>query len=338
MIRYMNEQDELFDNLLSEYFNHTISVEDREKIFSMITESTVYKEKYEKAAKLNALLHLPVFENSKYEDYQLLREKGNINSTNSQVAAKTRKFIFLRYAAAAVVLILMTSLVTTYIYKSSNQNVALKWISNSTPLGGQTKVELPDGSTVWINAKTNLRYSSMFGLTDREIYLDGEAYFEVHKNKELPFSVFMGNMKVTATGTQFNISSYSDDKKWEVDLLEGGVNVTISDKTYSLIPDEKIVYDRTNLSATIEKTDAKLAARWTQGKLNFYQASIPEICKMLERHFNVKIIIDSEELKDKQFFGSINMDMSLREILEYLDVDKKHKIEIKEETVIIKRK
>lgn len=331
----MNEQDKLFDRLISEYFSHNISEKDKEEMFAMIAEFPVYKEKYEKAAKLNVLLHLPVFEKRKDEDYRRLNEKRNIGSANPLRIG--RKITILRHITAAVILILLTSLTTVYIYKASQQDIVLKWITTSTPLGGRTKVELPDGSIVWINAKTNLKYSSQFGLTNRDIFLDGEAYFEVHKDKENPFSVFMGDMKVTATGTQFNISSYSDDKKWEVDLLEGGIDITISDKTYSLVPSEKMIYDRVRLSTTIEKVDTELAAEWIKGRFYFYQASILEIYKMLERHFNVKIIID-DELKDEHFFGSINLDMNLIDILNYLDVDKKHKIEISGENIIVKKK
>lgn len=334
----MQGNDQLFDRLLAEFFSHEISEEDKERLFSMIMRSPSYKEQYDKAAKLNALLRVSVFDSHKQDDYLLLKEKGHIHPDIRKEKSSIRKLTLFRHIAAAVILILLSSFGSLYLYKKYNQEGLTRWIETSTPLGGQTRVLLPDGSVAWINAKSELKYNPGFGTIDRHLYLEGEAYFEVEKNRKLPFSVHTGNMDVIATGTQFNIRSYPDDDKWEVNLLEGGVNVVISDKSYSLVPDEKIIYDRTSDLAVVEQTEAYIAAQWTKGKLSFYQASIPEIYKMLERHFNIRIEIGSEELKEEYFFGSINLEMSLSEILNYLDMDKKYKVELKNDVIVVRKK
>jgi len=335
----MQDKDQLFDRLLTEYFSREISMEDKEKLFSMIMESASYKEQYEKASRLNALLHISVFESEKQTDYQLLKEKAHIG-TDKQFGRKSpSKMIILRNIAAAVILVLASSLASVYLYeKHQNKEEPISWVETSTPLGGQTRLVLPDGSVAWVNAKSELKYNSRFGIIGRHIYLDGEAYFEVKKNEEQPFTVHGDSMEVVATGTRFNTRFYRDDDKWEVNLLEGGVDVFVADTCFSLIPDEKITYDKTSASAIVEKTDAYLAAQWTRGRLSFYQASIPEIYKMLERHFNVRIRIDSEELKKEYFLGSINLEMSLSEILSYLDVDKKYRVELENDIIIVKKK
>ncbi|MDR1555822.1 MAG: FecR family protein [Tannerellaceae bacterium] len=335
----MQDNDRLFDRLLAEYFSQEISAEDKEKLFSMIMQSPSDKEQYEKAAKLHALLHLSAFESHKQDDYQQLKEKVSIRSDKQSGRSKARLTALFGRIAAAVMLIVLSSVGSIYLYeKYINQEEQLSWIEISTPLGGQTRLLLPDGSVAWVNAKSGLKYGSRFGTVDRNLYLDGEAYFEVNKNKELPFSVYTDDMEVIATGTMFNVRSYPDDNKSEVALLEGGVDVIISDKRYSLAPDEKMIYDKTSASATIEQSDTYMAAQWIKGKLSFYQASIPEIYKMLERHFNVRIQIGDDELKDEYFLGSINLEMSLIEILKYLDVDKKYRIEVRNDVIVVKRK
>ncbi len=335
----MEDKDLLFDRLLTEYISQTISAEDKELLFSMVGKSDVYKRRFEEVARLNTLLHLPQFKSTKDSDYLLLKEKLQFNSTHKNKGRKISWYGMLRKLAAAAVILTIVSLGSIYLYEKTLviDDVSRQLVA-STPLGGQTRLLLPDGSVAWINAKSELKYDVGFGTTDRRLHLQGEAYFEVNKNEKLPFSVSAGDMEVIATGTIFNVRSYIDDNKWEVNLLEGGVDVVVSDKRYTLHSDEKAIYDKTTASVTVEPTDARMAAQWTNGKLSFYQASIPDIYKMLERHFNVRIQIDCEELKEEYFLGSINLEMSLSEILSYLDIDKKYKIEITNDVIVVKRK
>jgi len=335
----MQDKDQLFDRLLTEYISQTISSQDKELLFSMIRESEVLKERYEEVVKLNTLLHLPQFKSNKDKDYLLLKDKLQFSSDRKNNKRKISWYGALGKVAAAAIILVMVSFGSIYLYKGTvNIDSPLGLTETSTPLGGQTRLLLPDGSVAWVNAMSQLKYGSGFGTTDRQLYLEGEAYFEVNKNDQLPFSVSAGNMEVIATGTIFNVRSYKDDNKWEVDLLEGGVDVVVSNKRYKLQSDEKAIYDKISASVSIEPTDAYMAAQWTNGKLSFYQASIPDIYKMLERHFNVRIQIDSDELKEEYFLGSINLEMSLSEILSYLDVDKKYRIELNGDTVIVKKR
>lgn len=335
----MHYKDQLFDKLLTAYFSHEITVEDKEKLFSMVMESDDYKQQYEKAARLNTFAHLPFFELHRRDDYLLLKEKGNIQPDRQSRKTHIKGFTLLRRIAAAILLILAGSIATMYVYEKQDQREETsEWFQASTPNGGQTKLLLPDGSVAWINAKSELKYSPWFGTANRKLYLNGEAYFEVSRNEALPFSVFAGNMEVIATGTMFNIRSYTDDNQSEVQLLEGGVDVLVAGQRYSLAPDEKIIYDKSLDLITKEPVDAYMAMQWTKGKLSFYQASMPDIYKMLERHFDVRIQIDSEELKNEYFLGSINLDMSLSEILNYLDVDKKYRIELRKDVIVVRKK
>lgn len=335
----MQDKDLLFDRLLTEYISQTISVGDKELLFSMIRESEDYKRQYEEVVRLNTMLHLPQFQSNKDKDYLLLEEKLQFTSGLTNKVNKISWYNMLGRVVAAAVILTIVSFGSVFFYKKTMaMNDLSRHIVTSTPLGGQTQLHLPDGSVAWINAKSELKYDLGFGKTDRRIHLEGEAYFEVNKNEKLPFSVSTGDMEVIATGTIFNVRSYTDDDIWEVNLLEGGVDVLVSGKRYKLLSDEKAIYDKITASVTVESTDAHMAAQWTKGRLSFSEASIPEIYKMLERHFNVRILIGSEELKEEYFFGSINLEMSLGEILNLLDVAKKYRIEVKDDIIIVKKR
>ncbi|MDR1369404.1 MAG: FecR family protein [Dysgonamonadaceae bacterium] len=331
----MQDKDLLFDKLLTGHMSRINSHQDEELLFSMILESDVYKKHYEEVAGLNTLLHLPYFKSNQNKDYLLLKDKLQYKNKGKRI---TWYGMFTKVAAAAAILIVV-SLGSIYLYRETvEKNSTFKQMEVSTPLGGQTRLLLPDGSVAWINAKSELKYGDGFGKTDRRLYLEGEGYFEVVKNEQIPFSVHAYDMEVIATGTIFNVRSYKEDNEWEVDLLEGGVDILVANKRYTLHSDEKAIYNKASALVTVESVDAHLTARWIKGKLAFYQASIPDICKMLERHFNVRIRIDSEELKEEYFLGSINLEMSLSEILNYLDVNKKYKIELKDDVIILKNR
>lgn len=330
----MLEEENLFNRLLEEFIAQTISNRNQELLFSMILNSDIYRERYEKAVRLNTLLHIPYFKSQKEKDFFALTYSIQNNKRKRRGSSYR---LFFKPAVAAILLTIV-SLSSIFIYKAVEQHKPSSIIEASTPLGGQSKIILPDGSTAWINSKSTLRYNSTFGETERRLYLEGEGYFEVHKDNKLPFSVYAGKLEIIATGTVFNVRSYKDDEKWEINLLEGGVDVLVDNQSYTLHPNEKVVYYKNTAQVTIEQTEAQRASLWTKGRLSFYQASIPDIYKMLERHFNVKIEIISEELKREYFMGSINLDMNLIDILNYLDVNRKYKIEINNDLIIIRDK
>jgi ferric-dicitrate binding protein FerR (iron transport regulator) len=117
---------------------------------------------------------------------------------------------------------------------SSNSVAAVSFNTLATPRGGQYKVVLADGSEVWLNASSSLRFPTVFTGNQREVELTGEAYFEVAKNKERPFRVKVGDIQVNVLGTHFNINAYADESAVKTSLLEGSVKI-IKGKTSGLL-------------------------------------------------------------------------------------------------------
>lgn len=198
----------------------------------------------------------------------------------------------------------------------------------TVPLGSQTKILLPDGSTAVLNAGSVLKYPLSYGKKERNVYLVGEGYLEVAKNKKKIFQIHAGGMKVKVTGKKFNLKHYPEDCLTEVALVEGGVDVSVKNKLIRLKSDEKAIYNQNKGSFYREQTDARKASLWTTGRLSFVNASFVDILKDIERKYNVKIHIESDKVSNEYFSGSINLEMSCQEVFNFMDVDKKYRFEL----------
>lgn len=199
-----------------------------------------------------------------------------------------------------------------------------KIISNATK-GERKKIILKDGSTVWLNSGTQLFYTNDFEGATREVLLKGEAFFDVKKQNGKPFIVHSGALDIHVVGTSFNVKAYENENQIETTLYEGEVNVLYNNnKTLSpikLIPNQKLIIKKAIPLATaknntvkesiiIEKMDSTVSesqtveAAWKYNRLEFKDEPLSEIAKKMERWFNVSIIIESESLKNKTFYGS----------------------------------
>ena len=155
----------------------------------------------------------------------------------------------------------------------------------------------------------------------------GEGYFEVAKDKEKAFQVYAGDMTVKVTGTEFNLRYYLEDQSTEVSLIDGGVDVFANNKYVRLKPDEKAIYNRNTGDLYSETADSYKSALWTTGRLSFVNASFLDILKDIERKYNIKIHVDSQKVTNEYFSGSIDLNMSLQEVFNFIDVDKKYRFE-----------
>ena len=195
----------------------------------------------------------------------------------------------------------------------------------TVPAGARSQIMLPDSSLVWLNAGSKLIYASDFGRKDRQVRLEGEGYFEVARNVGCPFTVRTDVLDVTVLGTSFNVQAYADARTVEVDLLKGRVEVAAADgRRLSLLPDRQARFDRTSGLFESHPAVTALAADWINGRLSFVNTPFREILDKLQRHFNVRIEVSSEKAAHESFSGSIDLRLSLDEILRYIDVDRKY--------------
>ena len=204
------------------------------------------------------------------------------------------------------------------------------------PAGSKTKLVLPDSSMVWLNSGTKLTYNDGYGITNRDITLTGEAFFDVRRS-EMPFIIKTANIKIKVLGTAFNVRAYPHEKRSETSLLRGSVEVTLDERPNQRIvlkPSEKITvkHDAHSINgaslnaheplivlASITKTSDSAIAEttWVENKLSFKSETFGALAKRMEIRYGVKVVFQNESLKQQRFTGSFT-DESITEMLEAL--------------------
>ena len=212
-------------------------------------------------------------------------------------------------------------------------------ISVEAPLGSKTKLYLPDGTLVWLNAGSRIIYSQGFGVDNRKVELEGEGYFEVQRNEKLPFSVKTRDLQLQVLGTKFNFRNYPEDHEVVVSLLEGRValnNLLKSEKETYLVPNERAVLDKSNGLMKVESVTASNASQWTDGYLFFDEELLPDIVKELERSYNVNIHIANDSLNKFRFYGNfVRREQGIQEVLDALASTEKIQYKIEERNITI---
>jgi transmembrane sensor len=210
---------------------------------------------------------------------------------------------------------------------SHNTIENLSYNTLSTPKGGQYKVILADGSEVWLNASSSLRFPTAFKGDKREVELKGEGYFEVAKNKAKPFYVKVGGMSIKVLGTHFNVSAYSDNNAIKTSLLEGSVKITEGKTEGLLRPGEQGILIRNKENLEIRKFDMEEVMAWKNGLFQFKGADIITIMNEISRWYDVDVIY-SGKVPVRHFEGKISREAALPEVLKILELSNvKFKVE-----------
>lgn len=227
------------------------------------------------------------------------------------------------WSVAAVAIVLLGLITVTAYWQGSRQIQSnFSDIVVEAPLGSKTKLTLPDGSTVWLNAGSKMVYSQGFGVSDRRLAFQGEGYFEVEKNDEMPFLVQTHDVNVTVVGTKFNFRNYPEDEEAVVELLEGKValeNQLKEEAVRYLPPNKKMVLHKATGEMDITSAKVKEAILWTENILLFDEDLLPDIVRELERSYHVQIEIENEDLKQTRFYGQFNqLEQNIYEVLDML--------------------
>lgn len=224
-----------------------------------------------------------------------------------------------RIAAILFFIIGIGGLIGNAIIDTSFEDTPSNFTTVSTINGESSKITLPDQSTIWLNGGTSIQYSTDFSADNREISLDGEAYFQVAKNRKLPFVVDCDGLKVRVLGTSFNVSNYADDETISVVLEQGAVELSpeLKSQKYDLKPGEKADYNRKTQDLTIRKVDTYQFTSWKKGLLIFKGETMREVVKKLERWYNVSIDVRNPEIYELIFTATI-LHEDVEEILELI--------------------
>lgn len=203
---------------------------------------------------------------------------------------------------------------------SDEKSVEEGYNTIETPSGGQYQVRLPDGTAVWLNAASSLKYSASFASKkERHVQLSGEAYFEVAKDKTRPFLVTSNGQEVEVLGTHFNINAYDDEANTKTTLLEGSVKVGLADQnTRILKPGEQAVNSAGSM--VIEKVNTEYAVAWKNGFFRFNDKTLDAAMREVARWYNVEVIYKRPALKNELLAGRISKYANIAQVLKKMEL------------------
>lgn len=246
--------------------------------------------------------------------------------------------IFLQYAAVFVFALLIGAMGYRFVNTvGGHQSVAFNEIT--IPYGERSSVALYDGTRVWLNSGTKLRFPTSFSTNERRIFLDGEAYFDVSKKIDgQPFVVSTPSMDIQVFGTQFNVNAYEADSQVTVTLEEGKIVATNNQTRMKteLLPGDQLSLNVSTGQENKQKVDTDLFTSWKENLLRFQDATFNEVIQKMERWYDVKITVQKDMQVSKLYTMTIKTE-SLREMLNLLTYTTSMKYEINQDHVFIGR-
>jgi ferric-dicitrate binding protein FerR (iron transport regulator) len=203
-----------------------------------------------------------------------------------------------------------------------------------TPRGGQYQVELSDGSQVWLNAASSLRFPTAFAGKERRVEITGEAYFEVAKNKNIPFIVSVNGAEVQVLGTHFNVMAYTEEDAVKTTLLEGSVLFSKGKVNRLLKPGQQSELSKNDIVKVNSNVDVNEVVAWKNGKFHFENADLETIMRQLSRWYNIEIIYDKKV--NDLFYLEMSRSSNLSNVLKALELAGDLHFEIIGKAVILK--
>jgi len=203
-----------------------------------------------------------------------------------------------------------------------------------TGAGSQKTILLADGSRIWLNNTSRIRYPPSFTGASREVYLEGEAFFEIAPDAAMPFHVHTGSLDVHVLGTSFDVRAYDSHKAMTITVATGKVSVTpqADHASWQLLPGDRLIFD--NGKGRLDRTDPALVQAWKDGILIFREERLEDICAELERWYGVNIRISGESLRNKRITLKLQKE-SLRNILEVIRLDARARYTYTDKEVIM---
>lgn len=188
---------------------------------------------------------------------------------------------------------------------------SLTYYKASTPYGSISEIILPDSSKVWLDAGSTLEYPSQFINNTRRVCMSGEAYFEVHADKNNPFIIQADELEITATGTAFNVASFTHSMEQKITLISGKVSVSQGKETKHLLPGQQLTYQRNTKRMEITSTDTFKYIAWKDGIIAFRDDSLETILDRLEQVYKVRFVMKDLDIKQYTYratFKGENLD------------------------------
>lgn len=286
-----------YDKLLSAYFSGTLTLEEKKAVEQWKGESEENQDIFNNAEKVSKSLDL-LQEMRRYNSANAL---SKINVRTNQVSGKSIGKILLYWQRIAAVLLLpLLILMGMYFLFDKANHDRIVWQTITTPPGIKSQAQLPDGTVVWLNSSSSLKYPSSFFSGERLVELKGEAFFKVAKDEKHPFIVEVGKIGIEVFGTEFNVVNYCNEELTEVVLASGKVKlfeIRGSDRKLitEMVPGQQAVFVKSDNHFSLTPVNTEKYISWTNGRLIFRDDPMTEVVRRLDHWFNVEIeIIDPD--------------------------------------------
>lgn len=325
-----------FQKLLQRHITHTASAEEEREFLALV-----------KSGKYNHLLDPEIADELRSTQKDLPdADQASIDKIYRKITAtprrQTSRIVELKrprvWLAAAAVIIAATviGVMVMRISFVTDKQLALQQETHPVIHKGKQFVQLPDGSTVLLNENSELKFEDSFGVSNREVTLEGEGYFDVAHDATKPFVVHTGKVNTRVLGTAFNIKAYADQAEVSVTVTRGRVQVGDDQRTYAIItPNEQIVVNTSSNEFVQSTIDAQTATSWKNKHFIIDNVTFAQAAALIEERFNVKVIITNESLKDCKVTAWFVNNENLQQIAEGLSVVYQANATIKGNQVII---
>lgn len=299
--------------LLHKYFKGTASIGEEEEILRWVDESPENRQAFKKERML--------YDIALFTDEKQLRKAEK----------KARILPMLKWSAriAAVVVVAVSC---GFLFRDYQYNKVAQMQTVTVPAGQRAQITLADGTRIWLNAKSTLTYASNFGRNDRNVTLEGEAFFEVAKNKDIPFYVNTEKNRVRVVGTSFNVCAYKEIDEFETTLVEGIVDIYAAgrEKPIARLHKNEFFADYAGkLKKTVLPSYDYL--RWKEGLYCFDDSELSHILNRLELYYNVKITVKNTKLLHHRYTAKFKEQDGVEHILKVIQKDQNFKYSINEE-------
>ena len=306
----------LSEEIIDKYLTGKCSQEELIEVNAWMNES---EENACQLFRMEEVFHLGKFDTYADEQRMANAEKRLYRKLEQEKKKKDKVLYmhrWMKYAAIIVVALLMGGGAGYWFYNQTEHQMLVA-VANE---GIVKEVVLPDGTKVWLNNAATLKYPREFSEKERNVHLEGEAYFEVTKNRHKPFTVQSDAMRVCVLGTTFNFKCDKRCRVAEATLIEGEIEVKGNKEEGQIIltPGQRAELNKSNGRLTVKQVDAKLDAVWHDNLIPFQKADIFTITRTLERFYDVKIILSPDMKPDKTYSGVLKRKSDIESVLKSL--------------------
>lgn len=299
--------------LLYKYFKGIATIDEEKQLLNWVDESPANRKAFQKERML--------YDIALFTDEKKLKKEEK----------KARILPMLKWSAR-VAAVVVVALSCGFLFRDYQYNKAAQMQTVAVPAGQRAQITLADGTRIWLNAKSTLTYATNFGRTARNVTLEGEAYFEVAKNKDIPFYVNTEKNKVRVVGTSFNVCAYKDSKEFETTLVEGIVDIYAAGNEKPIVRLQKneffADYDGKLKKTVLPSYDY---LRWKEGFYCFDDSELSHILNRLELYYNVKITVKNKKLLSHRYTAKFKEQDGIEHILKVIQKDQNFKYYINEE-------